>query len=119
MTSLRHDEGLLDVMSAFGVNNVFRKAAVTENFSYNKVPDIYNYLMKHFNKVDQKKYFLVESETIQAKEAQKEVCYIKGCRSCQIICSHPNGGIQAKQNICSSTNCFLFFSLILGQTKKL
>ena len=92
-------------MNAFGVKNILRKAVLTENFSCNKASDIYDYLIKHLEQDPHKKYFLLESGTVYAKESQKKTCYIKNCRSCHMICFHPDWSVQTKQNICSCHNC--------------
>ena len=100
-----HGKGLVDNMSAFEVKNFLRKAVLTDNFSYNKASDIYNYFIKHFEQDPQKKYFLLESETIYEKQSQKKTYYIKNCRSRHMICFHPDGSVQTKQNTCSCHNC--------------
>ena len=92
-------------MSAFWVKNVLRKAVLTDNFSYNKASDIYDYLIKHFQQDPQKKCFFLESETIYPKQFQKKACYTKNCGSHHMICVHPDGSVQTKQNICSCHNC--------------
>ena len=56
-------------MNAFGVKNILRKAVLTENFSCNKASDIYDYLIKHLEQDPHKKYFLLESGTVYAKES--------------------------------------------------
>ena len=43
-----HGKELVDAMSAFGVKNPIRRAVWTENVSYKKAGDVFNYLVQHF-----------------------------------------------------------------------
>ena len=53
-----HGKGLVDAVSAFGVKNPIQRAVWTENFSYKKAGDVFNYLVQHFEADTQKSTFL-------------------------------------------------------------
>ena len=99
-----HGKGLVDAMSSFSVNAPLLRAVITNDFFYNRAEDIYNYLVDHFAKDDNKHYFLLSPDTIASKRLSENPLKITDCMKLH-NCFFPDGSIQTKVNICSCNFC--------------
>ena len=100
-----HGKGLVDAMSRFGVKGPIRRAVVIHDFSYKSAQNIFIYLSKLFEADNQKKHFLLQTETISARQTKNNAVKIVGCRNLHMICFFPDGSLQTKQRIYSCLSC--------------
>ena len=101
-----HGKRLVNAMSGFGVKAPIRRAVLTEDFSYRKAKDIFDYLALLFGNDINKHYILVDGDEIQdVKHSVSRSYKIKKCRSLHLIAYFPDGSIQTKQHLCSCAEC--------------